>query len=200
MNKYNQYYSDVVVGDKIVNDKCFQGSKVYNESFKINDYLSYKSSKYYTWINDNFKQYSFPDEKINNPEYNPEAIFKSTCNPSKYSLKPQQKFAARVMNTFTENHGMLIYHGLGSGKTQTSIIIGEAFKFRSTDGNIINNRADTHVLIVVPVALVDQYYSEIIGRIENNEIVSATGEILINGNRQYYIDEEIRNALTQMYL
>ena len=40
MNKYKQYYSDVVVGDKIVNDKFFQGSKGYNESVKVNDYLS----------------------------------------------------------------------------------------------------------------------------------------------------------------
>jgi len=199
---YNQYYTDVVIDGKIINENCFKGSKVYKnvKNFKVNNYKNYQSNEYYNWINKEFQNYSFPDEKFNDPGYNSEAVYDSICNAKEYSLKPQQKFAGRIMNTFVDNKGLLIYHGLGSGKTQTSIVIGEAFKFRNVDDAIINNRADTHVFIVVPAALVNQYYSEIIGKIENGKIKSATGEILINGERQYYIDTLTRDAMTQAYL
>jgi superfamily II DNA or RNA helicase len=189
---YNQYYSDVVINGKVINDKCFKGSSIYKKTFNINNYQNYNGKDYYSWINSNFKEYAFPDESLE--EYT------TICNPAKYALKPQQKFVARVLNTNVQNTGLLVYHGLGSGKTQTSIIIGEAFKFRNTNGGIINNRADTRVFIVVPVALVDQYYAEIIGRIEDGTIKSATGEVLINGDRQYYLDHLIRDTLTAKYL
>ena len=198
---YNQYYTDVVIKGKIINDRCFKGSRVYDKKFKINSYTDYKSGEYYNWINQSFKQYAFPDEKFNDPGYDPDAVYSSICNSSDYSLKPQQKFAGRIMNTYTKNKGLLVYHGLGSGKTQTSIVIGEAFKFRnSTDDSVIPGRSDTLVLIVVPAALVEQYYSEIIGNIENGKIKSASGQILINGDRQYYLNDLTREAISQAYL
>jgi hypothetical protein len=200
-NNYNQYYTDVVIDGKIVNERCFKGSKVYSniKDYKFNSPSKYKSEEYYSWINREFQKYAFPPEKFNEDTYNPEIMYQSICNAKDYSLKPQQKFAARVINTHTNNRGLLIYHGLGSGKTQTSIIIGEAFKFRRTDDFIINDRAATHVLIVVPKALKDQYYSEIIGKIENGQIKSATGEVLINEERQFYLDEDLRDAISQAY-
>lgn len=200
-NNYNQYYTDVVIDGKIVNERCFKGSKVYSniKDYKFNSFSDYKSDEYYAWINREFNKYAFPPEKFNEETYNPEIMYQSICNAKEYSLKPQQKFAARVMNTHTDNKGILIYHGLGSGKTQTSIIIGEAFKFRRTDDFIINDRAPTHVLIVVPKALKEQYYAEIIGKIENGKIKSATGEILINEERQFYLDEDLREAIVQAY-
>ena len=201
-NKYNQYYSDVVIDGKIVNERCFKGSEVYKDvkNFKINNYLNFDSDKYYNWINNSFKQYAFPDEKFNSTGYNAEAVYQDICNPVEYSLKPQQKFAGRVMNTNVENRGMLIYHGLGSGKTQTSIVVGEAFKFRNVKDAVIEGRTDSRVFIVVPAALVDQYYNEIIGQLENGKIKSATGEILINGDRQYYLDEITRESIKEAYL
>jgi superfamily II DNA or RNA helicase len=200
-NIYNQYYTDVVIDGKIINDRCFKGSRVYDKNFKINSYTDYKSGDYYNWINQSFKQYAFPDEKFNDPGYDPDAVYSSICNSSEYSLKPQQKFAGRIMNTHSRNRSLLVYHGLGSGKTQTSIVIGEAFKFRnSTDDAVIPGRTDALVLIVVPAALVEQYYSEIIGNIENGKIKSASGQILINGERQYYLDELTRGAISQAYL
>ena len=200
-NIYNQYYTDVIINHKIINDRCFKGSSLYNKKFKSNSYTDYKSNEYYTWINESFKQYAFPDEKFNDPGYDPEAVYSSICNASDYSLKPQQKFAGRIMNTYTKNRGLLVYHGLGSGKTQTSIVIGEAFKFRNViDESVIPGRTDTLVLIVVPAALVEQYYSEIIGNIENGKIKAASGQILINGDRQYYLDELTREAISQAYV
>jgi len=189
MNELNQYYTDVKNEDKTLNTSKYFSKKVYSNSFNINDYFNYKSPDYYTWINNSFKDYSFPRDYA-------EQTFTELCESVDYSLKPQQKFVARLFNTFVENKGMLIYHGLGSGKTQTSIVIGEAFKFRRTKGDIIPGRTDTIVLIVVPANLVEQYYSEIIGNIENGTIRSASGQVVINGERQFYLNTKVRAAIS----
>jgi hypothetical protein len=199
--KFNQYYTDVVIDGKIVNERCFKGSEIYKnfDKFKVNDYLNFDSEGYYNWINNSFQQYAFPDEKFNLAGYNPEAVYQGVCNPVEYSLKPQQKFAGRIMNTHIDNRGLLIYHGLGSGKTQTSIVVGEAFKFKNVEDSIINGRADSKVFIVVPAALIDQYYNEIIGQLEKGQIKSASGQVLINGDRQYYLDPITRRAIIIAY-
>ena len=198
-SNYNKYYDD------FNNDpsKCFKGSGVYPKmkDFHINNFRKYKSNDYYSFINNNLKEYSF------NEDY-PTLTFKDICESTGYSLKPQQKFAGRVFNTHVENRSMLIYHGLGSGKTQTSIVIGEAFKFRDITGKPIvtipvpgepyNARSQSHVLIVVPASLTKQYFSEIIGYLENDQIKSAPGQILIGGvgaqYQQFYLNKKIRKS------
>ena len=190
---FNQYYTDIVnsEGDIV---HCFDG-KIYKEgkTFEVNDYKGYKSKGYYNWINDNFKDYAFPEEEYSENDY------ARICESQVYSLKQQQKFAGRLFNTNTDINSMLIYHGLGSGKTQTSIVIGEAFKFRTVDNTIINGRAESRVFIVVPAALQNQYYAEIIGKYEQGVIKSAPGEIWIMGKRQYYANKAVRVALSSNY-
>ena len=194
-NNYNQYRSDVKENGKLIPDKCFKGSIVYKPEFNFNNYQTYKSKEYYKWINQNMVDYSFKPDYINK-------TFDNLCNIDNFSLKPQQKLAARIINTHVKNSGMLIYHGLGSGKTITSIIIGEAFKFRTVSSKkvpsmIIPGRTDTIILIVVPSSLIEQYYSEIIGNIYDGIIKSATGEVLIYGNEQFYLNETTRNSIVQ---
>lgn len=189
---YHQY-SDILDTDgKIIKDKLFRGADVYPpmKDFHFNDYIKYNSVGYYNYINEKFSKFSFPIEYSN-------LTFNQICKGDTYSLKEQQKFAARIFNTHTDNKGILIYHGLGSGKTQTSIIIGEAFKFRNIDGNQIPGRSDTYVLIVVPASLTDQYYNEIIGSLDSltGRIKSAAGEVVIDGKRQYYIDPQTRKRI-----
>jgi len=200
-SNYNQYYSDIISPDgEIDPTKCFKGSKIYPKmrSFNMNNFKSYNSRAYYNFINENMKDYSFPKNYA-------ELSFDDICNQVDYSLKPQQKFAGRAFNTHVENRGILIYHGLGSGKTQTSIVIGEAFKFKgvnnqpiqteSVTGEPFNQRSQKHVLVVVPASLTKQYYSEIIGYLDSDKIKSASGEIVINGERQYYLSKKIRTSL-----
>lgn len=203
-NKFNQYYTDIV--DKsgtLITTKCFDG-KIYSNKFDINNYKKYNNVGYYSWINENFKQFAFPDEDYNSEEYSPELAFAKNCENVVYSLKQQQKFAGRVFNTHVDNRGMLVYHGLGSGKTQTSIVIGEAFKFRKTDKSIIEGRSESRVFIVVPAALQEQYYAEIIGKYESGKIdgtmSSASGEIWISGDRQYYTSKTVRLGIYTRYI
>lgn len=190
-NGYNQYSDtlDPTTGI-LIPEKCFKGSVIYSQidSFNTNDYSDYRSNDYYNFIKNNFEQYSFP-------EGYKDLTFDQICKPEQYSLKQQQKFAGMIFNTHTNINGMLIYHGLGSGKTQTSIVIGEAFKQNDTFGNYIPGRAKTVVTIAVPASLVDQYYSEILGNINNGVIRSATGEIVISGKRQYYLNKKLRDII-----
>ena len=79
------------------------------------------------------------------------------CNPTSYSLKPQQKFIGQLMNPEVSNFkDNLIFHGLGSGKTCTAIIA-------ATIQRHINEGKDGNIVLVVPVALIDQYYEELLG-------------------------------------
>ena len=193
MDEFNQYYSDVTDDTGTVDpDKYFNGNIYKLDNFNFNNYKNYNSKEYYSWINKNLNQYSFT------PDYSGKT-FDELCNTTTFSLKPQQKLAARIINTHVKNNGMLIYHGLGSGKTITSIIIGEAFKFKSVSGEIIPGRTDTLVLIVVPASLVEQYYSEIIGHIESGNIKSATGEVLIHNERQFYLSRPLRISIAKNY-
>ena len=199
-NKYNQYYTDIFDKDgKLITSKCFKGNEIYSSKFNFNNYVKYKNKEYYYWIDTNFNEYSFPEEDYNSESYSPEDAYNSICESKVYSLKPQQKFAGRIFNTHVENRGMLIYHGLGSGKTQTSIIIGEAFKFRNVENDIIRGRAETRVFIVVPASLKEQYYREIIGKLESGQIKSASGEVVINENRQYYTTKTLRKGILQKH-
>ena len=92
------------------------------------------------------------------------------CNTggSPPKLSAQQKFVADFMRPGNPTRGILIYHGLGSGKTITSIIVGEAMKSQHTGSGRIRDPPETRrgisrVLIVVPVALMSQYKATIQG-------------------------------------
>ena len=95
-----------------------------------------------------------------------------TNNPietgGEFFLKKQQKLVPRVINPQTNLKGLLVYHGLGSGKTGTSIIVGEACKYIMTNGLKISkdsDRSQNKVLVVVPASLKEQYKQEILGNL-----------------------------------
>jgi len=201
-NEYNQYYNDIIDSEgNLVTTKCFDGKEIYltQKAFKVNNFKNYNNIGYYAWIDKNFKDYSFSEDNFDSEEYEPEKQFNEICNNVSYSLKQQQKFAGRIFNTNTDINGMLIYHGLGSGKTQTSIVVGEAFKYRTVNNRPIKGRSDTRVFIVVPAALQEQYYREIIGRYDSGFLKSASGQILIMGERQFYTDKFVRESLERFH-
>ena len=192
-SKYNQYSDELKYdsNNNIIKESCFDGKDLYStiNDIDVNDYLKYNNRKYYSTINSKLNKYQFNENYINN-------TFTEICNNSKYSLKEQQKFAGRAFNTHTNNRGILIYHGLGSGKTQTSIVIGESFKYINNINNTnIPDRINSHILVVVPASLVNQYFEELIGTLVNETLNSASGEIVIDGYRQYYQDLESLRAI-----
>ena len=68
---------------------------------------------------------------------------------SNISLMTHQKIVRDYMNLYTPYRGLLIYHGLGAGKTCTSIGIAEGMK------------SFKKVLIMTPASLKPNYYAEL---------------------------------------
>lgn len=111
------------------------------------------------------------------------------CKAVEMSLAPQQKFMGQIMGPSSNFNNMLIFHGLGSGKSCTSIVIGEALK----------NASNQRLLFVVPAPLVDQYYEEIAGEIRNGKFFSCPSFCLVrNGGkveRDFYVSQAQNSIL-----
>ena len=75
-----------------------------------------------------------------------------TCenmNGDSFSLLTHQKIVRDYMNLFTPYRGLLLYHGLGSGKTCSSIAIAEGMK------------SGKNVIIMTPAALQSNYREQL---------------------------------------
>ena len=67
----------------------------------------------------------------------------------KFALLPHQKIVRDYLNVYTPYRGLLLYHGLGSGKTCTSIAIAEGLK------------TSNQVLIMTPASLRANYIKQL---------------------------------------
>ena len=88
-NTFNQYYTDIVdEKGNLITTKCFDGNKIYPalKSFNVNNYKNYNNVGYYLWINENFKDFAFPEEEFDSDEYSPELAFSKNCENKIYSL------------------------------------------------------------------------------------------------------------------
>jgi len=72
-----------------------------------------------------------------------------TANVENFSLLVHQQLVKDYINIFTPYRGLLLYHGLGSGKTCTSIAIAEGMK------------SHKQIIIMTPASLVANYKSEL---------------------------------------
>lgn len=165
---------------------------------ELNNSTQFTNDKLMEYMDKNYND--FPDGK--NPFSFSKSYINETsdelCNKKGFSLGPQQKLAGQLINPNTNFKNMLIYHGLGSGKTCTGMIIGQAFA----------NKKDKEIMFVVPAALESQYYDEIIGYVQNNEITGCLSQCIIYDpkdneyRRTYYTsaDEQysIRNLQTKL--
>ena len=134
-------------------------SDINNTNFTNENLLNFIDDKYSKPFPNDKNPFSFKEDYIS-------AGYDELCSTSSYSLKPQQKFIGQLVNPNSNINNILIYHGLGSGKTCTSLLIGEAF------ANIRNRET----LYVVPAALEQQYIDEIIGAVVVSEI--SAGEMI----------------------
>lgn len=93
------------------------------------------------------------------------------CDYRSFSLKAQQMFLGKFISPMTDFPGVLIYHGLGSGKTLTSLVTGESNKNRTTPPldrlnripPFVSGQVRPKVRIVCPAALQQQYINAILG-------------------------------------
>ena len=188
------YYSTPELVEKYkinCSDKFFiniENIKMFNNK----DFLQFVEDKYGDSVFQGDSPFTFKDDYIN-------LTNEDICQTEEYSLKPQQKFMGQFINPSTNFNNSLVFHGLGSGKTCTSLVIGEAFKTTSKQ----------KLLYVVPAPLVDQVRDEIIGELKTYsqeemeqgktpEIWSCTSQCIINDKQDFYTN--VNDRLILQYL
>ena len=110
-----------------------------------------KSSAYY--LNNRQIFVSFINTLFNNYKKELEGLEdKDSCESKKtsgFSLLTHQKIVRDYLNLYTPYRGLLLYHGLGSGKTCSSIAIAEGMK------------SEKQILVLTPASLRINYIEEL---------------------------------------
>jgi hypothetical protein len=157
---------------------------------ELNDSSVYTHKKMLNFIRSNYSSEAFPEDSPF--EFKADYINLSNdeiCKSSDMSLGPQQKFMGQLLGPNTNFNNTLIFHGLGSGKSCTSIVIAEALK----------NATNERVIFTVPAPLVDQYYEEISGEMRNGKFFSCPSFCLVkNGGkteRDFYVSQQNNSML-----
>ena len=118
---------------------------------KENDKILVKTSSYYMnnrkifnkKINELFKDY------LKDIQSDKSEISCSQDNNDDFSLLTHQKIVRDYLNIYTPYRGLLLYHGLGSGKTCSSIALAEGMK------------TDKKIVVLTPASLKMNFFSEL---------------------------------------
>lgn len=99
-----------------------------------------KDPLFNTKITRKFKRYEIPKKR---------KTFRQICYPMEFKLQLPQQFVANFINPTTPYKGLLVYHGIGSGKTLTAVNTAEQW---------IPKRK---IMVVVPASLRGNFRNEI---------------------------------------
>ena len=133
----------VEIGDTPLQQRIPKKSQVV--ILKASSYYMNNREKFINFINSLFGPYK-RELDANTENISCDAIGKTTTN---FSLLTHQKIVRDYMNLYTPYRGLLLYHGLGSGKTCTSIAIAEGMK------------DSKNVIIMTPASLRANYVEEL---------------------------------------
>jgi hypothetical protein len=133
----------VIIGDTPIIKRLPRKQPLVN--IKVSSYYMNNREMFVNFINSLFYQYR---EEL---EANSESISCDTIGNKSgdFSLLTHQKIVRDYMNLYTPYRGLLLYHGLGSGKSCTSIAIAEGMK------------GSKKVIIMLPASLQRNYREEL---------------------------------------
>jgi hypothetical protein len=114
-------------------------------NIKVASYIMNNREIFVNFINSLFEPYKRELEE-NKESISCDTIGKTSSN---FSLLTHQKIVRDYMNLYTPYRGLLLYHGLGSGKTCTSIAIAEGMK------------DSKNIIIMTPASLRANYIGEL---------------------------------------
>ena len=121
-----------------------------NVLIKASNYYLYNREIFISFINSLFEPYKQQLLKEEQDMLSGKALISCANNDTNnFSLLIHQKIVRDYINIYTPYRGLLLYHGLGSGKTCSSIAIAEGIK------------NDKKVLILTPASLRDNYVEEL---------------------------------------
>ena len=133
----------VEIGDTDLRKRLPRKSPPIN--IKVSSYIMNNREIFVNFINSLFEPYKRELEE-NRENISCDTIGKTT---SDFSLLTHQKIVRDYMNLYTPYRGLLLYHGLGSGKTCTSIAIAEGMKDSKS------------IIIMTPASLRANYVGEL---------------------------------------
>ena len=110
---------------------------------RANSYYMNNRESFIGFVNALFKPYK---EEFKNAE---SSLSCDRPENAKFALLTHQKVVRDYLNLYTPYRGLLLYHGLGSGKTCTSIAIAEGMK------------TDKQIMIMTPASLRMNYLEEL---------------------------------------
>ena len=130
------------------------GDEIVSERLKKKDDISIITSEYYmnnrehfiNFINSLFQPYR---EQLTEEEEREEKEISCEKKVGDFSLFAHQKIIKDYMNLYTPYRGLLLYHGLGSGKTCASIAVAEGIKNTN------------QIFIMTPASLRPNYIEEL---------------------------------------
>jgi hypothetical protein len=146
----------VEIGKVKTVERLGKSMKKTNETNETNEnQIVHKVSSYYlnnreifvNFINSLFEQYT--QELAKEESTNPISCDNIGVGSGTFSLLTHQKIVRDYLNLYTPYRGLLLYHGLGSGKTASSIAIAEGMK------------TVKKILVMTPASLRDNYMEEL---------------------------------------
>ena len=114
-------------------------------------YPKISDNEFYKKINTIFKKFKIKEKKL---------TLEDICYPKKFKLQIPQEFVSNFINKDTPYKGILLYHQIGAGKTCAAISIAENFK------------KTKNILVVVPAALIGNFYKELRSGCTEDEYIS----------------------------
>ena len=111
------------------------------------------------------------------------------CNPLEFNLLPQQKFLRNFISDETPYNGMLIFHGVGTGKTCTAITIAEQFKSKV-------KHYQKKILVILSKNIISNFKKQIYDLAKEERKKRKDDIVQCTGN-EYSLPEEESKYLTR---
>lgn len=152
----------------------------------LNKEISYpdnedKELQYKVYNKREFYYYKIPENKKLD-SYDEVKKFRDKICGSKFNLYTHQSLLANFINPETPYRGLLIFHGVGTGKTGTAISIAENFKD-------MVKKYNTKIHIVVPGPLLKENWKDEIIKFSGNKYIQE-----IQNKMEYLDEQEIKRA------
>jgi len=135
--------TNIMIGDTILTKRLPTRAPPIN--IKVSNYYMNNREIFVNFINSVFEPYRLEIQK-NEENISCDNIGKTNTS---FSLLTHQKIVRDYMNMYTPYRGLLLYHGLGAGKTATSIAIAEGMK------------DSKRIIIMTPASLQANYREEL---------------------------------------
>ena len=168
----DEFIIDTYGDDEII----YTGSdieKIYKSPSNRPFYWMFQNRKEFPeWVTKTFKQYSICDKKKKNKK-------------EKFEFLPRQKFIRDYLSHESPYRGLLLYHGLGTGKTCGAVAVSE------------NLKDERNIIIMLPASLKDNFREKGIKKCGDKKYSEEGGDKLID-EKYTFITYNSSNVVKQI--